>query len=127
MLWACTEKVAMKVVDWRTGQHLKVGDIADWGPAPKSMIWCSKVEGKMVADPNLGMVGHLSPDYNSCRRVPYPESDHQPGYQLLAVREESLTRGQAKLRMLKSNIVLWWPLSIRFLTKHGLRVGYIID
>jgi len=117
----------MKIVDWRTGQSLKVGDIADWGPAPKYMIWCSKVDGKMVADSKHGMVGQITVDRKSCRRKPYPKKHHDPGYQLLAIKEEGLTKGKVKIRMLKTNLVIWWPLSIRFLTKHGLRVGYIID
>jgi len=117
----------MKIVDWRTGQSLKVGDIADWGPAPKSMIHCSKVDGKLTVDPKLGVVGHIMPDYKSCKKVAYPKKDHQPGYQLLAIEMKSFTKGRVKIRMLKSGAILWWTLSVRFFTKHGLRVGYIID
>jgi len=112
--------VAMKIVDWRTGQSLKVGDIADWGPAPKTMLWCGNTSGVMV-----GNVGHI--DVGSCERVPYPKEDHSPGYQLLAVETKGWKQGRVKIRMLKNDVTVWWPLSIRFMTKHGLRVGYIID
>jgi len=112
----------MKIIDWRTGKNLQPGDIADWGPAPKWSWFYPDVKGEMVNG-----VGVITPNEDTKQKIPYNPEWHNPGYQLLEIREDSLTKGSAKLRSLKTNKIFWYPLSIRFLTKDGLRVGYIID
>lgn len=116
----------MKIIDWRTGKQLQIGDIADWGPPPKFSTFYSDVKGEMTTDAQGNSVGVMTVNPASAQRVPYPPEFHDPGYQLLEI-EDNWTRGRVKLRSLKNDQIVWWPLSIRFFTKDGWRIGYIID